>query len=262
MKTITKIATFFLLTGMTHLQGNAQSWSISGNAGTSSTNNFIGTTDNVDLKIRTNNTVKATISTGGAVGIGVTPDVNIKLYSSYTRPTFFSSGEIYSATKGRLIEGTIGATTHTNGYLGTFYSSGAVLSGYIPSTLNYIGVLGVKEDDNDFGAGVVGWNKNTNANGTHYGIFGIATGDITGIQNINDKNIGIYGSARGNYTNIGLYGTAQGTTAWAGYFEGRAYVSDKLGIGTESPTATLTVNSATGYVPLKISINNSIKMAL
>lgn len=262
MRTTYQLATFMSLFMLCNMFANAQSWSITGNAGTSSTNHFIGTTDNVDFKIRTNNTVKATVSAGGEVGIGTSPDGNIKLYSSYTQPAFFTTGTIYSAAKGRLIEGSIGATTHANGYLGTFYSSGAVLSGFIPSTLNYIGVLGVKEDDNDFGAGVVGWNKNTNAGGVHYGVFGLATGDATGIQSITDKNIGIYGSARGNYTNIGLYGTAEGTAAWAAYLNGRTYVSDRLGIGTETPTAALSVNSPTSLTPLKISVNNSIKMAL
>lgn len=139
MKTIKHLAILAVFAVTSH-QSRSQSWSITGNSGTSSSTNFIGTTDNADLKFRTNNTVKATISAGGETGIGVTPDATIKLYSSLTQPTLLTNGVIYSATKGRFIEGSIGSTTHANGYLGSYYSSGAVLTGYIPSTLNYIGV--------------------------------------------------------------------------------------------------------------------------
>lgn len=50
---------------------NAQWWSLTGNAGTTSSN-FIGTTDNVALKIRTKNLNRMIITGGGNVGIGTT----------------------------------------------------------------------------------------------------------------------------------------------------------------------------------------------
>src|SRR5262249_22919607 len=58
--------------------------------GTNASTNFIGTTDNVAFKIRTNNVVRMTVTTGGKVGIGTTSpksrlDVagGITAYSSY-----------------------------------------------------------------------------------------------------------------------------------------------------------------------------------
>jgi len=47
-------------------------WSITGNAGTTGATNFIGTTDNVGFKIRTNNIVRITVASTGKVGIGTT----------------------------------------------------------------------------------------------------------------------------------------------------------------------------------------------
>jgi len=47
-------------------------WSILGNSGTSASTNFIGTTDNVDFVVRTNNTEKMRVLAGGNVGIGTT----------------------------------------------------------------------------------------------------------------------------------------------------------------------------------------------
>ena len=45
-------------------------WTLRGNGGTSTANNFIGTTDNVDLRIRTNNNERIRVESGGDVGIG------------------------------------------------------------------------------------------------------------------------------------------------------------------------------------------------
>ncbi|BCY27361.1 hypothetical protein [Flavobacterium okayamense] len=45
-------------------------WSLTGNTGTNPTNNFIGTTDNRDFVVRTNNTEKLRVESGGDVGIG------------------------------------------------------------------------------------------------------------------------------------------------------------------------------------------------
>lgn len=47
-------------------------WRLEGNAGTNPTNNFVGTTDNVDLAFRTNNNEAVRIATNGNVGIGTT----------------------------------------------------------------------------------------------------------------------------------------------------------------------------------------------
>ena len=51
---------------------SAQSWGLTGNAGTSPSTNFIGTADNVSLRFRTNNTAKMIIDSMGNVGIGTT----------------------------------------------------------------------------------------------------------------------------------------------------------------------------------------------
>ncbi len=49
---------------------NAQSWNLTGNAGTSGSTNFIGTTDNTSLKVKTNNALRITVQSGGKVAIG------------------------------------------------------------------------------------------------------------------------------------------------------------------------------------------------
>ncbi|WP_300351897.1 hypothetical protein [Chryseobacterium sp.] len=54
--------TIVLLTVLSGLFANAQNWSLTGNAGTTSGTNFIGTTDNQDLVFKTNNIERFKIS--------------------------------------------------------------------------------------------------------------------------------------------------------------------------------------------------------
>ena len=72
-----------------------------------------------------------------------------------------------------------------------------------------------------------------------YGVYGYASGG-TG------TTYGVYGTASGANTVIGVYGTAtSGTTQWAGYFVGRGYFSDDVGIGTSTPSTRLQVTGGT-----------------
>ena len=68
---------FYWINGTSYGQvfgGASSRWSILGNSGTNPTTNFIGTTDSVRLDLRTNNTIRQSITGSGNVGIGtVTP---------------------------------------------------------------------------------------------------------------------------------------------------------------------------------------------
>ena len=52
-------------------------WSITGNTGTASATNFIGTTDNKSFKIKTNNTQGILLDSLGSVGIGTAPTFTV-----------------------------------------------------------------------------------------------------------------------------------------------------------------------------------------
>jgi len=56
----------------TTLSVSANSWNTTGNAGTTPTTNFIGTTDNQSLVIKTNNTESVRVDNTGNVGVGTT----------------------------------------------------------------------------------------------------------------------------------------------------------------------------------------------
>lgn len=73
MKTINLILFFCAIST------NAQNWSLTGNSSTNPLNNFIGTTDNQDLVLKTNNSERLRISTSGNIGIGLPPKNGISL---------------------------------------------------------------------------------------------------------------------------------------------------------------------------------------
>ncbi|HRH39339.1 MAG TPA: hypothetical protein PK760_13395, partial [Flavobacteriales bacterium] len=54
-------------------------WGRTGNAGTNASTNFIGTTDAVDFRIRTNNVERVNVTSAGKVGIGTSTGVNTSL---------------------------------------------------------------------------------------------------------------------------------------------------------------------------------------
>ena len=55
-------------------------WHTTGNTGIDTSTDFIGTTDNVDFPIKTNNVRRFTVNTSGALGIGATPDYGTSGY--------------------------------------------------------------------------------------------------------------------------------------------------------------------------------------
>ncbi|MBB6332217.1 hypothetical protein HNP24_003209 [Chryseobacterium sediminis] len=63
----------------------AQSWNITGNSGTNSSNNFIGTTDNQPLVLKSNNIEGVRIKSNGNVGIGTAnPDAKLHIAQDNT----------------------------------------------------------------------------------------------------------------------------------------------------------------------------------
>ncbi|HLP20395.1 MAG TPA: hypothetical protein VK174_08840, partial [Chitinophagales bacterium] len=89
-------------------------WALKGNAGTTPTTNFVGTTDNADLVLRTNNTEKLRVTANGAVGINQpTPNTNAILdIQSTTKGVLFPS--MTTAQRDAIVAPIVGLTVYNN----------------------------------------------------------------------------------------------------------------------------------------------------
>ncbi|MBK9400283.1 MAG: hypothetical protein IPN36_05300 [Bacteroidetes bacterium] len=220
---------------------NAQSWSLTGNAGTNSATDFIGTSDNKPLKIKTNNQVRMLLKTNGYVGIGTqTPSTRLH------------------------VNGVITATGGTSSDWNTAFGWGDhALAGYLTSFTELDPKVGanvtnfVSKWD---GAALVG--SNIFNSGTN---FGLNTSTMIGSANfvVQSPNASGFGGMYINQSGAGLkpfYGYAvngvgtcwtsfdQTTGNWGVFNNGERFVVDntgQVGIGTTTPSYFLDIQAGT-----------------
>jgi len=107
----------------------SDAWLTRGNAGTNPSTHFIGTTDNVDLVFRTNNTEKMRITAGGNVGIGTTTpgdkvEINGRLFLNYAGTPMIrlrTNVNFGGSTKGITEHQIFGPYNTSAGTLGALY---------------------------------------------------------------------------------------------------------------------------------------------
>lgn len=126
---------------------NAQNWLLTGNAGTSSTTDFLGTTDSKPMRIKTNNQVRMYIKSSGDVGIGTqTPTSKLHVNGVITATggtsndwnTAFAWGN--HALAGYLTsESDPQVGTNTTGYIPRWNGS-ALVSGNLYSSGSFLGL--------------------------------------------------------------------------------------------------------------------------
>lgn len=108
----------------------ANTWSTAGNAATVAGTNFIGTTDAVDLSVRTSNIDRMVVTSAGNVGIGTTAPTN-KLNVSATANPLSLLGVQTGATSDSVL-------TITNGVVRKLASSSYVTTNGSGSSINMI----------------------------------------------------------------------------------------------------------------------------
>ena len=97
----------FLLIILLSINVNAQQWLLTGNTPTAA--QFLGTTNNTNLRIRTNGTEKMVVLSGGNVGIGVTAPTGVLhlkagTATAGTGPLKFTSGVNLTTVEAGVME--------------------------------------------------------------------------------------------------------------------------------------------------------------
>lgn len=173
-----KLLLLFLIISLWNKELNAQNWLLVGNTPTA--NQFLGTTNNTDLRINTNGTQRMVVLSGGNVGINITNPANKlhivhgttgssglrlgSLTSSFT-PTFSANGKVLTVDANGDVVLTTGVYS-----VGLSMPSGFTVSG---SPITSSGTLAVTTTLNGILRG--------NGSGFTTGAIDLATADVTGI---------------------------------------------------------------------------------
>lgn len=209
--------------------GSATPWILEGNDNVNQTIHWLGTSNAQDLIIKTNAVQRMVVKgSSGNIGIGIAdPDFPLHIENSTNNRTSYFRN-------------------HTGGS-GTRYSLYSLASG-TGVGVKYGGYFEAKN-----GAGINhGISVKGSGTNTSYGVKSVANGSATnyGINSLaqgNNTNYGIYSKAIGSITGLGINYAVYGETeagnsnSWAGYFKGRGFFSEKVGIGTSSTIAMLTI---------------------
>ncbi len=185
----------------------AQSWSLTGNAGTTAASNFIGTTDNVALRFRTKNVNRMTINTSGNVGIGTTSPLS----SLHVQKTLTGT-PITTPVLARFSNSTING--YTKVILGSDNSSSDGFSTFTAGSTASTQLLG-------FGVGNAGSTvTQLNINGD--GNVGIGTTSPTQNLHIERSNaVSTSMMLRNTSSNISYYLATYGSTGAGTYWAGQ-----------------------------------------
>jgi hypothetical protein len=166
--------------------------------------------------------------TGNGIQYGVSTFIdnsgNSYHYGNYNKLSGTGSGNHYGSCNELTGTGT-----------GNHYGNCNMLSG--SGSGNHEGVYNhLKGSGSGFQFGINTYIENS-GNGIHYGSYNYLTGSGSGNKyGSYNKIVSIAGG-----THYAVYGEAEKTGSYAGYFKGQLYVSNKIGIGTETPTGQINV---------------------
>jgi len=201
-----------------------------------------------------------------AIGLFSGLGINYAIYGE-TDPGNSNSWAGYFIGRGHFSEKVGIGTTSTIGML-TIHSvsetTGLVLQNDYAgasSSYGFSSLLGSNATGNKYGFNT----KVQNGSGNNYGVRAeVLDGDIAygmvGLATSNGSSYGLYGKANGTGSNRGIYAEGtEGSDAYAGYFVGRGYFSNRVGIGTNAPAAYLHVDADENTLPMAVQINGASK---
>ncbi len=253
LSVMTMIIVFTFLLVNAFAQNTSPFWSLAGNSNASSTSK-LGTTNNISLRLHTNNLVRVFINGGnGNVGIGTgnTANASYKLYVKGVGYGVYGSGSNYGIVGSGGSYGVYGygTTAGLYGVGGTYgvyssgvygiYATGSSYGTYGYSTDGYGGVsVSYNGDGHDatttngyYGLyASSGYYIGSYGYGPSYGHYGYSSAG-TGVRGASYSGVGTYGSSTdyygGYFYSSNSYGIRAATNAgfYAGVFDGAVWTS-------------------------------------
>jgi Secretion system C-terminal sorting domain len=161
---------FIIFSGiLLSIHGYSQSWSLTGNAGTTPPTDFLGTTDAEPLVFKTNGVQQATLLTSGNFGIGISTPVSLL--------------HVYSTTAD--FQATLSGTSPSLRFF-----SGTTVNAYSTGRLGFVTLA------NSFVAGAaIGDFVLQNVDTTHSLIFGTGRNATNGLERMRINKVGYVGIA-------------------------------------------------------------------
>jgi hypothetical protein len=131
-------------------------WQLGGNAGTNSTKNFIGTTDNQPLVVKTNGNEAMRVTTAGNLGVGTTtPSARVDSVAAGSQSAVAGSSTAGLGVAGSSVTSNGVSGSSTNG-AGVFGSSGGIGVWGTSSARGVVGTLGATSCPGTYAVGGCG----------------------------------------------------------------------------------------------------------
>jgi len=218
------------------------SWNLKGNKGTTAGTNFLGTTDDQSLVMKTNNTQRMWIDKGGNVGVNTSsPGAQLEA----------------QATSGNI--GLMG-TSDARGIIGRLGSFTSCAGSYGVGGCGADAGIGVFGDSNT--RGIVGTLGHTSCAGT-YAVGGCNAAGVTGVYGHSDTDKGVWGDSSSGGSARGVVGTINASSCAGSYAVGGcAGSSGVYGVfGRSAFGAGVVGSSDTGDVFIGVTTTNETHVA-
>jgi hypothetical protein len=232
---------------ISHITSENSYWGMNGNIGTNPDNNFIGTSDEHDFVIRTNNNEVLRADVAGNIGIGITPSEKLHVAGNIN----IDNRKQYLSIGGQRFLSTEANTGEGNTMLG--FSAGEANFWSGPGARNVYFGNGAGANNSDGESSIfVGYNSGIKSNGGYGNIF---IGEESGFQNNGTKGNIFIGNNAGHENASGEFNTFIGLSAGNKNIKGSGITL--LGANAQVENEGLYNATAIGYNAIA-SINNSI----